>query len=295
MAINVRHPAAIARSLGLGSSAEAAEAVAQAQYEMRQVSGAALAPTAAQITAVPGLVAAIGGAISPEFEGIEAIEQLPAVSALAIGEMRQAISPFQVPLPAAIPGAVPITTIAPMGAGFGGLQMNGMTVNGYPADGYDVQQMALPLVPAIGGLAGLAGGIAGLLQAFGIGEGGGLFGLNILGGDTLTMDGIELGGPGVPEPSPAITQAHWKDKLGRHYYRVYSNIGKTRTKTLCYDPMSKKWWVIKRPYLAVIGKNMPRHQQIVRLRKNLRRHSADARTILKITSPTSLRVKRQRR
>ncbi len=40
---------------------------------------------------------------------------------------------------------------------------------------------------------------------------------------------------------------------------------------------------------AHIGKNMPNHRQITRLRRNLHRHRADAITILRIVSPGSLR------
>lgn len=142
------------------------------------------------------------------------------------------------------------------------------------------------LAGTLGTVLGAAGAAYGLYQALGGGEGGGLFGLNILGGDILNVGGVTLSGPGVPEPSPSITEAHWKDRLGRHYYRVRVN---GRRKTLTYDPSSNRWWVIKKPYLAVIGKNMPRHKTIVRLRKLLSKQSADARTILRITSPTSLK------
>lgn len=47
--------------------------------------------------------------------------------------------------------------------------------------------------------------------------------------------------------------------------------------------------VMRVPSIAHIGKNMPSHKQITRLRRNLKRHTADAKTILQITSPQSLK------
>ncbi|GAI05254.1 unnamed protein product, partial [marine sediment metagenome] len=65
---------------------------------------------------------------------------------------------------------------------------------------------AIPAVAAAAGvtlpawlpaLAGVAAAGYGAYQALGGGEGGGLFGLNVLGGDEFAMGGLEFGGPGL--------------------------------------------------------------------------------------------------
>jgi len=95
---------------------------------------------------------------------------------------------------------------------------------------------------------------------------------------------IQLGGPGMAEPSNVPIVAEWASPDGRfRYYRVQMPNGKT--KTVGVYLATGKWWVIRPPRLAVIGKNMPRHQMITRLRRNLKRHTADAKTILQVTSP----------
>ena len=154
-----------------------------------------------------------------------------------------------------------------------------------------------PLLPAIGGVLPAVGGVLaagaaiyGGLQALGLGEGGGLFGINLLGGDEFTRGGLEFGGPGLPEPLAPYTEWHSGNK---QFYHVpqYTSTGKSAgAKIAMYNKDTKKWkvWRLPKPHLAVIGKNMPRHQMIVRLRKNLMRHTADAKTILKLTSPGSL-------
>ena len=150
--------------------------------------------------------------------------------------------------------------------------------------------LAARVAPAILGAAGIGGAVVGVAQALGYGEGGGLFGLNILGGDEFTQGGLEFGGPGLPEPLSPYTE--WRAG-NKQFYHVpqYTSTGKSAgAKIAMYNRDTKKWkvWRLPKPHLAVIGKNMPRHQMIVRLRKNLSRHSADAKTILKLTSPGSL-------
>jgi hypothetical protein len=144
---------------------------------------------------------------------------------------------------------------------------------------------------------GVAGAAYGAYQLLGGGEGGGLFGNNLLGGDTAWLNGIELGGPGLPEPSAQYVLKEWHaDTANGHmqYYRVQMP-GWKKPKTIGYNTRTKRWTVYKPPHLAVIGKNMPRHQMLTRLRHNLSRQSADARTILRITSPKSLRQTRRGR
>jgi len=140
---------------------------------------------------------------------------------------------------------------------------------------------------ALLGIGGVAAGGYGALQALGLGEGAGLFGMDILGGPAGSVDGIPLVGPGAAEPPANITLRHWKNG-GTDMYLVIKP-GTTRRWVVSRSHAGKyNAWPMPRPHLAVIGKNMPRHQMLTRLRHNLSRHSADARTILKVTSPRSL-------
>lgn len=166
--------------------------------------------------------------------------------------------------------------------------------------GLGLAALAGPAVPAIAGALGItmpgwllaalgigAAGFAGY-QALGGGEGGGLFGLNILGGDEFQMGGLEFGGPGLPEPKAPYTEWRAGNKQFYHVPQYSPTTGKyAGAKIAMYNRDTKKWkvWRLPKPYLAIIGKNMPRHQMIVRLRKNLRRHTADAKTILQVSSP----------
>jgi len=153
-------------------------------------------------------------------------------------------------------------------------------------------------IPAAAGAVGLALpawllsvlGIAGAgyagYQALGGGEGGGIFGLNILGGDDTTIGGLEFGGPGLPEPTLPYTEWHVGNKQFYHV-PIPTATGKYRAKVAMYNRDTGRWkvWNFNPPHLAVIGKNMPRHQMITRLRRNLSRHTADAKTILQVSSP----------
>jgi hypothetical protein len=138
--------------------------------------------------------------------------------------------------------------------------------------------------------------VYGGLQALGLGEGGGLFGNNLLGGDDFSLGGLDFGGPGLPEPKAPYTEWHTGNK---QFYHVpqYTSTGKyAGAKIAMYNRDNKKWkvWRLPKPHLAVIGKNMPRHQMITRLRRNLSRHTADAKTILKLVSPNSLATAKSR-
>lgn len=171
--------------------------------------------------------------------------------------------------------------------------------------------VSLGAVPSLAGLAGLLpGGIGGTLgtiagaagalwggaQALGFGEGEGLFGLDVLGGDTQYRDGVPFGGPGLAEPPAAYVLKEWHVNYdwGRLQYYMVKMPGQSR-KIAMYNTRTKKWkiWVFRTPRLAVIGKNMPSHKMITRLRRNLKKHTADARTILSMTSPAY--VERRRR
>ncbi|MCK5644776.1 MAG: hypothetical protein KAJ19_28510 [Gammaproteobacteria bacterium] len=172
--------------------------------------------------------------------------------------------------------------------------------------GFEPTPGAPPILPGVGALAPIAGaagiampawltavlaaGAAGYAgyQALGGGEGGGLFGLNVLGGDEFQMGGLEFGGPGLPEPTAPYTE--WRAGNKQFYYiRVDSpTTGKfLRAKVAMYNRDTGKWkvWTLPKPHLAVIGKNAPSHRMLTRLRHNLRRHTADAKTILQVSSP----------
>jgi len=165
----------------------------------------------------------------------------------------------------------------------------------------------LGLGGTVGTVAAAGAGIYGLLQALGLGEGEGLFGINLLGGPGGTIPGtdIQLGGPGLPEPGPGtgwtvLKEWHVNYSWGTlQYYLIQKagQVGKRGRWIALYNTRTKQWkaWRWRAPSLAVIGKNMPRHQMMVRLRKNLFRHTADARQLLKITSPKSLRAPSHRR
>ena len=149
------------------------------------------------------------------------------------------------------------------------------------------------VAPAVAGVAGVGGLLFGIAQALGLGEGEGLFGLDILGGGGEPAggyrNGIPFGGPGLKEPPAEWVLKEWHVSYdwGRlQYYLVQMPTG--GRKIAMYNTRTKKWkvWRWRSPILAVIGKNMPSHKQLTRLKRNLARHGADARTILKITNPT---------
>ena len=161
---------------------------------------------------------------------------------------------------------------------------------------------ALPVVagaiPALAGVAGVAGAALGVAQALGFGEGGGLFGMNILGGDNFIQGGIPFGGPGLAEPPADMVIKEWHvnyDWGKLQYYLVQMPTG--RRKIAMWNSRTGRWkvWAWRTPSLAVIGKNMPSHKNITRLRRNLSKHRADADTLLRLTSPKYAASKARRR
>lgn len=150
-----------------------------------------------------------------------------------------------------------------------------------------------PITTIIG--AGLLGYTA--LQALGLGQGGGLFNNNLLGGDTAVVGGVTLGGPGLPEPAAQYLEKEWHVKYdwGTLQYYMVKVPGQPR-KILLYNTKTQLWkyWTWRKPSLAVIGKNMPSHKMLVRLRRNLGKQSADAKSVLRLVSPGSLAVHHKR-
>lgn len=199
-----------------------------------------------------------------------------------------------VPSPSYLQGQEPAWGIQARGPVTPQIMQAGLGAVGIPAALAAVAP-ALAAVPVVGGVlagaAGLAAAGYGAYQALGGGEGGGLFGLNILGGDDMVLAGVPFGGPGLPEPK--VPYKEWHITINGttiQFYRVSTARG---TRMFAYNTRTKVWktWIPQK--MAVIGKNLPSHRNLVRLRKNLRRHSADARTILKLTSPKSLREARR--
>lgn len=158
----------------------------------------------------------------------------------------------------------------------------------------------------------VAGTAYGAWQALGGGEGEGLFGINLLGGDDMNgfgtevtefggksyLEGIPLEGPGLAEPPAAWVLKEWHvsyPDFRLQYYLVQMPRGGRRIAV--YNTKTKAWksWPWRKPHLAVIGKNMPSHKQLTRLRRNLKRHTADAKTVLRLVSPNSLATPKRRR
>lgn len=130
---------------------------------------------------------------------------------------------------------------------------------------------------------GLVGAVYGGYQALGGGEGGGILGNNLLGGDVSTIPGtdIVLQGPGLPEPYPRQIVKEWVAN-GSQFYLL------TDGRIAVYSRSKRRWKAYRPPKLAVIGKNLPSHKMITRLRRNLKKHQDDAVTILKMTAPNKL-------
>ncbi|MBA7676740.1 hypothetical protein ES703_84984 [subsurface metagenome] len=183
------------------------------------------------------------------------------------------------------PGAGPGGTVLPPGGG-----LPPIATAGLPALAAIPAALGITMPAWLTAILGAAAVGYGGYQALGGGEGGGLFGLNILGGDEFEMGGLEFGGPGLPEPLQPYSEWHIGNKQF-YYVPQYNPSGSFKhAKIAMYNRDTKKWktWTLPKPHLAVIGKNMPRHQMLTRLRRNLKRHTADAKTILKLTSPQSL-------
>lgn len=150
----------------------------------------------------------------------------------------------------------------------------------------------LPLIPRV--IAG-AGALYAGAQALGLGEGEGLFGMDVLGGggqQPIVPGGVPFEGPGLREPSAEYVVKEWKRRIdsrdGDYNLQFYLVKMPGRAyKIYMYSQKTGGWksWGLPRP--AVIGKNMPSHRMLTRLRRNLQKHAADAKTILQVASPTA--------
>lgn len=109
---------------------------------------------------------------------------------------------------------------------------------------------------------------------------------------------VPFKGPGLREPGGKYLLKEWHIRVDSkdgdfdlQYYLTQNDRGTKRI--FMYNQRTKGWKSWPMPRLAVIGKNMPRHQMLTRLRRNLKRHSADAVTILKLVSPNKLESTRR--
>jgi len=148
-----------------------------------------------------------------------------------------------------------------------------------------------PLLPIIAGVAAGAGLVADILTP----------GAGLIRQDQPMQPapyGVPFGGPGLKEPGGKYLLKEWhirqdsKDgDFDLQFYLTQNDRGTKRV--FMYNQRTKSWKSWPMPRLAVIGKNMPRHQMITRLRRNLKRHAADAVTILKLVSPGKLESTRR--
>lgn len=114
-------------------------------------------------------------------------------------------------------------------------------------------------------------------------------------GGIMETTPVPIGGPGLAEPGKPhlIKEWHITYPKGRIQYYLVQRVsprGRITRYIMAYKTWDGtwKWWVWRTPALAVIGKNMPSHKMLTRLKNNLKRHTTDARTILEVTSPRSL-------
>jgi len=160
------------------------------------------------------------------------------------------------------------------------------------------------LIPALLGLVGQAiPAVSRYLPAIGAVAGGVALGKLFGDDDADIVPGPEtpvpLGGPGLPEPGKPYLIKEWHityPKGRAQFYLVQKPNG--RRYIMRYNTWDKtwKWWAWKKPALAVVGKSMPSHKMLTRLRRNLKRHVADAKTILSVASPgTYAKLRRSRR
>jgi len=151
--------------------------------------------------------------------------------------------------------------------------------------------MATPMaLPAAGGLLSLG------VQGLGAGIGSYLATQQSNGQGSLpyvpgSQYGVPFGGPGLAEPGGKYLLKEWHIRMdskdGDFDLQFYLTINERGTKRIfMYNQRTKAWKTWPMPRLAVIGKNMPSHQMITRLRRNLKRHKDDANTILKLVDPT---------
>ena len=146
------------------------------------------------------------------------------------------------------------------------------------------------LVAALGQAGQAAGAGAGTGQILAAGALGGAGALAMSNGNgKVSIGGVPLGGPGLAEPPANMVAKEWKirfdSKQGDFNVQYYQLID---GRMMSYNQRTKRWHIWRPKKMVVIGKKLPSHQMLTRLRRYLKKHADDAKTILKITNPTLL-------
>jgi len=157
--------------------------------------------------------------------------------------------------------------------------------------GTQITQAGIPLAPIITAGAAILPKVLPWIGGIATGLGvGGLFGDRESQPGTAMVGPVSLGGPGLPEPSASMIAKEWKIRFdckegdfNVQYYQLING----RMVTYNQRTGQYKTWMPKK--MVVIGKRLPSHQMLTRLRSYLRKHSDDAVTILKITNSGKLR------
>ncbi len=245
-------------------------------YEMSIATPAQLAETAAML----------GGAYTPS-PGASYAEQVSAGIATVSNLYGEVSAAQPVIYPATTPSTPSLTAIgttikgqtntaqvAEAGIGVGAL--TGIsTVVGY----------LLKYIPQLGALIAANPALSALLGGGAAALGGAGLVNYLFGTETVQTNGgtLTLGGAGLKEP---VAVKQWVANNAQFYLLADGRIA-------VYSRKTGKWKTYRPQKMAVIGKTMPSHRMITRLRRNLKKHTADDRTILGITSPKSLRVARR--
>ncbi|GAI26847.1 unnamed protein product [marine sediment metagenome] len=154
------------------------------------------------------------------------------VEAAGPGPMTAVKRQWRAPGPAAVAPPAAVQQVLNGGGGYvppgAGIMAGAAPAGLIEPSGLPVQPGVMAAIPAAAAAAGIslpawlapalgiaAAGYAGY-QALGGGEGGGLFGLNVLGGDEFAMGGLEFGGPGLAEPLAPYTE--WRVGNKQFYY-----------------------------------------------------------------------------
>lgn len=112
--------------------------------------------------------------------------------------------------------------------------------------------------------------------------------------------GVPFSGPGLKEPGGQYLLKEWHQRIdspdGDYDLQYYLTVnGRGQKRVFMYSQRTKAWktWPIRPNAIAYISKKLPNHRMLTRLRRNLKRHQADAVTILKLVSPNKLESTRR--
>jgi hypothetical protein len=188
-------------------------------------------------------------------------------------------------LHAALGGYVPAQQMfMPGGDYFSQQVFGGGATTSPPTPEPSPQVMEAGILPAVF-VSGIVGGLASLFANLFDGDNGGG------NGQVVPGTNIVLQGPGLKEPKAvkewSIRMDSKQGDFKLQFYRLADG------RVACYNQRTGVWkaW---RPYkMAVIGKKLPAHKTLARLRRLLNKHADDAVTILKLTKPYKLESHRR--